>query len=202
MGKTQPLGKLEMVGNEWAGVISRIVNKPSSNTIWSVIQRLLFGATVYFVWQERNMRRANQTSRSEDVVFNCIANTVRFKLLGLTLKLTSDVVMAAEIWNITIRRYEYYRKMVDDLVSDGLQLCVPDSYILWKSAVYKVCFPWMANKGLVFWLPMELIVSDEVRACKSACIYSCYRSMVIGTWYGFQAACFSALLIFVVIGKC
>ncbi|PWA70379.1 RNA-directed DNA polymerase, eukaryota, Reverse transcriptase zinc-binding domain protein [Artemisia annua] len=113
--RLKPLAKLEMVGYEWASVISSIVNKSANNTIWSVIQRLSFGAIVYFIWQERNIRRMQQISRSEEVVFNCIVNTIRFKLLGLTLKYSKDVIKAAEILNIPLGRKEYYRRMVDEL---------------------------------------------------------------------------------------
>ncbi|GJR05296.1 hypothetical protein Tco_0528280 [Tanacetum coccineum] len=40
-------------------VVSGIVNKAASNGIWSIIQRLVFGATVYFIWQKRNFRLFN-----------------------------------------------------------------------------------------------------------------------------------------------
>ncbi|PWA47471.1 Phytosulfokine [Artemisia annua] len=97
------MANLDMVSNEWASVISNIVNKPATNTIWSVIQRILFGAAVYFIWQERNIRRMQHSSRSDEVVFNCIISTVRMKLLGLNLKYTNEVVKAAKIWNIPIK---------------------------------------------------------------------------------------------------
>ncbi|PWA65033.1 Phytosulfokine [Artemisia annua] len=116
------MAKLEMVGHEWASVISSIVNKSANNTIWIVIQRLSFGAIVYFIWQERNIRRRQQCSRSEEVLFNCIVSTIRFKLLGLSLKSTNDVVKAAEIWSIPLRSNDYYKRMVDELVSDGNNL--------------------------------------------------------------------------------
>ncbi|GKD77238.1 RNA-directed DNA polymerase, eukaryota, reverse transcriptase zinc-binding domain protein [Tanacetum coccineum] len=95
--RLKPMAKLEMVRNEWASVISNIVNRPANNTIWSVIQRIMFGAVVYFIWQERNIRRVDQVCRSDKGVFKCIVNAVRFKLMGLKLKVNSDVLKAAEI---------------------------------------------------------------------------------------------------------
>ena len=50
------LAKLHDLSNTWGEVISGIINKPTKNGIWSVIQRLLFGVVVYFIWQERNLR--------------------------------------------------------------------------------------------------------------------------------------------------
>ncbi|PWA44849.1 RNA-directed DNA polymerase, eukaryota, Reverse transcriptase zinc-binding domain protein [Artemisia annua] len=117
--RLKPMAKLDRVGNEWANVISRIVNKPATNTICSVIQRILFGAAMYFIWQERNVRRVQQSSRSEEVVLNCIISNVRLKLLGLDLKYTKDVVKAAKIWNLPIRSNQYYRDMVENLGCDA-----------------------------------------------------------------------------------
>ena len=113
------MAKLDRLGNEWAGVISSIINKPANNTIWSVIQRLLFGATVYYIWQERNIKRMKQISRSEEMVFNCIISNVRMKLLGFNIKYSKDVVEAAVIWNFPLRRNEYYKHIVDELLSNG-----------------------------------------------------------------------------------
>ncbi|PWA40894.1 zinc knuckle CX2CX4HX4C [Artemisia annua] len=84
------------VGNDWANVISFIVNKPATNTIWSVIQRLILGASVYYIWNERNIRRVEQVYRSEDGVFKCITDCVRLKLMGLNLKHTSEVIKAVK----------------------------------------------------------------------------------------------------------
>ncbi|PWA72042.1 Phytosulfokine [Artemisia annua] len=98
------MSELENVGNKWARVISSIVNKPAANNIWSVIQRFVLSAAVYSIWLKRNNRRANQTIRDEEVVFNSIVNTVRMKLLGLKLKYTANVHKASIIWNIPLGR--------------------------------------------------------------------------------------------------
>ncbi|PWA41401.1 hypothetical protein CTI12_AA548670 [Artemisia annua] len=113
------MARLENVVNELANVISNIVNKPATNTIWSVIQRLILGASVYYIWNERNIKRVEQVYRSEDGVFKCIVDSVRFKLMGLNLKHTAEVFKAADIWNIPIRKNEYYRSMVEELTRDN-----------------------------------------------------------------------------------
>ncbi|GJV19439.1 hypothetical protein Tco_1368459 [Tanacetum coccineum] len=77
---------LDDISNEWSSVISGLVNKTAKNTIWSVIQRLTFGATIYFLWQERNIRRIEQKVRSVDVLFNVVVESVGLKFIGLTLR--------------------------------------------------------------------------------------------------------------------
>ncbi|PWA42018.1 Phytosulfokine [Artemisia annua] len=111
--RLKPMAELDNIGNEWAGVISFIVNKPTTNNIWSVIQRLVLGSAVYRIWQERNNRRAGQVIRSEDCVFNHIVGIIRMKLLGLKLKLSPNVYKAAYIWNIPLGRNEQNRRMVE-----------------------------------------------------------------------------------------
>ncbi|GJT61003.1 hypothetical protein Tco_1004536 [Tanacetum coccineum] len=61
--RLKPMALLEDLGNEWAMVISGVTNKPAKNIIWSVIQRLTFGAAIYFLWQERNNRRVELRER-------------------------------------------------------------------------------------------------------------------------------------------
>nr|GEX01810.1 hypothetical protein [Tanacetum cinerariifolium] len=63
------------VSNVWGEVISSISNRPANNSIWSVIQSLVFGAIVYYIWQERNVRLFRDSIRSEEVLFNTIVET-------------------------------------------------------------------------------------------------------------------------------
>ncbi|PWA76577.1 hypothetical protein CTI12_AA232490 [Artemisia annua] len=100
--RLKPMANMVDVGNDWANVISYIVNRPANNTIWSVIQRLVLGACVYFIWNERNIGRVNQVYRTKDGVFKCIVESMRLKLLGFNLKFTADVCKASELWNIPI----------------------------------------------------------------------------------------------------
>ncbi|GKD77298.1 hypothetical protein Tco_1339919, partial [Tanacetum coccineum] len=94
----------ESHSNDWAMVISGLVNKPVNNTIWSVVQRLVLGAATYFIWQERNIRRMEHRKISVDGLFKVVFDNVRLKLMGLKLKWTSDVIKASKIWNLPMKR--------------------------------------------------------------------------------------------------
>ncbi|GJV94151.1 RNA-directed DNA polymerase, eukaryota, reverse transcriptase zinc-binding domain protein [Tanacetum coccineum] len=52
--------------------------------------------------KERNNRLFGGHSRSEDVVFKLIVETVRYKIMGFKLKTTNDVINAADIWNFPV----------------------------------------------------------------------------------------------------
>ncbi|GKB95976.1 hypothetical protein Tco_0982113 [Tanacetum coccineum] len=57
----------------------------------SVIAKLVFAASCYFIWQERNNRLFMKTKRSQDQVIDIIKSTVRLKLLSCKSKRTKNV---------------------------------------------------------------------------------------------------------------
>ncbi|GKB41811.1 hypothetical protein Tco_0886753 [Tanacetum coccineum] len=85
-----------------AQVVSGIVNKTANNTIWSVVSELVWGATYNYIWQERNIRLFGNDGRSSEELFKVIFESVRSRLMGLKLKVTPDVINAAEIkpWGV------------------------------------------------------------------------------------------------------
>ncbi|PWA54905.1 reverse transcriptase zinc-binding domain-containing protein [Artemisia annua] len=93
------MSKLDSVSNTWAQIISSIANMPIKNTVWSVIQRLVLGASVYYIWQERNIRLFSNFGRSEDELFKIIVDSVRSRLMGLKMQATTDVINAAQVWH-------------------------------------------------------------------------------------------------------
>lgn len=83
---------------DWKGLIDKLASRPVNKSIWSIIQRLLLAATVYFLWQERNFRLFQGKQRSADVLCNIIIDMVRFRLLGLKINETVQSRLVAEIW--------------------------------------------------------------------------------------------------------
>ncbi|GJW95483.1 hypothetical protein Tco_0175155 [Tanacetum coccineum] len=62
------------------------------------------GAAIYFVWQERNIRTFQDKVRNVDVVCNLIKDTVRLRVLSLSLKDFAQVCDAAKIWEFHVVR--------------------------------------------------------------------------------------------------
>ncbi|PWA55927.1 reverse transcriptase zinc-binding domain-containing protein [Artemisia annua] len=96
------LCKLDNVSCIWAEIVSGISIRTANNSLWSVIQRLVFGAAVYYIWQERNLRLFQKKFRSEETVFKIIVDIVRHKLLSLKIKPSVESVKAAVIWKIPL----------------------------------------------------------------------------------------------------
>ncbi|PWA76510.1 reverse transcriptase zinc-binding domain-containing protein [Artemisia annua] len=99
-GKLKIMAKLDNVSDVWAEVISAVCVRNASNSIWSIVQRLVFGAVVYFIWQERNIRLFEGKDRSMNTIFKQITNIVRLRLLSLNIKWSSEVCKVAEIWDL------------------------------------------------------------------------------------------------------
>lgn len=97
--------KLDDISYTWAEVVSGVSIRTANNSIWSVIQRLVFGAAVYYIWQERNFRLFQKNFRSEETIFKIIVDIIRHKLLSLKIKHSVESMKAAHIWKIPLRSY-------------------------------------------------------------------------------------------------
>ncbi|XP_071713097.1 uncharacterized protein [Rutidosis leptorrhynchoides] len=65
-----------------------------------VVAKLIFGALVYYVWQEKNNRLYGQKARSVDQLYEVIFSTVRMKLLSINFWDSSFVRVMKECWKV------------------------------------------------------------------------------------------------------
>lgn len=72
------------------------------NLFSNIIGRLVLSATVYFIWQERNLRIHNKGTRSVDQVFKLIFETIRCKVMSLRFKATLGVREQIAQWNVVL----------------------------------------------------------------------------------------------------
>jgi hypothetical protein len=94
--------KMRMNGavNSWDDTLTFLISKNKSRAIRIIICKLLLAATVYHIWKERNLRFVKNLSRPPDIVFKQIIEDVRYKLLGLKIKLKPSVIKILEEWEI------------------------------------------------------------------------------------------------------
>ncbi|GJZ36144.1 hypothetical protein Tco_0581961 [Tanacetum coccineum] len=72
----------------------------SKSSIISVVSRLVFAASTYFIWQERNNRIYSKGMRKEEQVCDSIIEIVRLKLLSLRFKKSTNVLQTLQVWKI------------------------------------------------------------------------------------------------------
>ncbi|GJY77568.1 RNA-directed DNA polymerase, eukaryota, reverse transcriptase zinc-binding domain protein [Tanacetum coccineum] len=84
----------------WKETISTLATWFTNNSIVSVVGKLVFGAMVYYIWQERNRRVFTQDRRDEKAIIEIITKSVRMRLMGLKVYKTSQVIKVFERWKI------------------------------------------------------------------------------------------------------
>ncbi|GKB47667.1 hypothetical protein Tco_0898420, partial [Tanacetum coccineum] len=62
-------------------IVDVIIALPKKRSVRGIITRLVFAASTYFIWQERNSRLFKSQRRSHNQLIECIKSTVRLKFL-------------------------------------------------------------------------------------------------------------------------
>ncbi|PWA42666.1 reverse transcriptase zinc-binding domain-containing protein [Artemisia annua] len=102
--KVKMMVKLDNAPSRWSDIISFMISRPCNKSIWSVLQRLVIGASVYMLWQERNSRTFQDLHRSIDDICKNIIDTVRLRIMGLRINDSVQVFEAARIWNFHVKK--------------------------------------------------------------------------------------------------
>nr|GEW45364.1 hypothetical protein [Tanacetum cinerariifolium] len=94
--------RLDNAPSRWCDIVKFMINRPINKSIWSILQRLVLGATVYFIWQERNLRLFQNRHRSKEELCRLIKDMVRLRVLSLRLKPSAQVYEAIDIWSFHV----------------------------------------------------------------------------------------------------
>nr|XP_043625437.1 uncharacterized protein LOC122596855 [Erigeron canadensis] len=84
----------------WRDIIAFMSSNCSNNTIANVVGKLVLGAKVYYIWQERNRRYVCGEERSEKVLIENISEVIKLRLMGLKVKDTAKVKEVYKKWGI------------------------------------------------------------------------------------------------------
>ncbi|XP_071727568.1 uncharacterized protein [Rutidosis leptorrhynchoides] len=80
--------------NQFSGILQCLAKYPYSNNIWNIMNRIVFAACVYFVWQERNYRIFKYRRRSIDNLVQVIQDYIRLKLVSLKIVFSGSFIWA------------------------------------------------------------------------------------------------------------
>ncbi|GKA20108.1 putative reverse transcriptase domain-containing protein [Tanacetum coccineum] len=72
----------------------------AKRTFKNIVGKLLFAATAYYVWLERNNRLFKNTKRTPDELKDLILGMVRLKLVTLRFKNKASVISMLSIWKM------------------------------------------------------------------------------------------------------
>ncbi|GJX87559.1 hypothetical protein Tco_0339573 [Tanacetum coccineum] len=84
--KAKSMANVKSTTSDWTEIVQDMTDMGNRNNIGSVIRRLIFAASVYCIWQERNARIFKDERKRYEDVYNMMIETVKCKLLNLTVK--------------------------------------------------------------------------------------------------------------------
>ncbi|GKA17431.1 hypothetical protein Tco_0697268 [Tanacetum coccineum] len=84
--KTAILNILHLAPNSLSDIVCYVFERPINRSIWSIMQRLVIGVVVYFVWQVQNLRIFQMQSRSISELCGIIRQNVRLILSSLKIR--------------------------------------------------------------------------------------------------------------------
>ncbi|GKC32324.1 RNA-directed DNA polymerase, eukaryota, reverse transcriptase zinc-binding domain protein [Tanacetum coccineum] len=148
------LANLDNVTDSWAQIISSIVNKPATNTIWSVIQRLVWRASVYYMWQERNIRLFGNGSRTEEELFKIIFEVIGFLSNSMKDSMLSFIRKNWVVWPsssktaIHVQDHSYILKAYGFLMRQGSWVIIYLVFILFMDCTRGNDIGWHFHSSL------------------------------------------------------
>ncbi|GKA51156.1 RNA-directed DNA polymerase, eukaryota, reverse transcriptase zinc-binding domain protein [Tanacetum coccineum] len=88
----------------WDKIINEVKALELNKNIWSIMRRLVCGAAVFYIWQERNNRLFKNEKRDSNTILNIVKEIVKMKLIGIKVKESRIVKEVEERWNDKMQR--------------------------------------------------------------------------------------------------
>ncbi|GJS98083.1 hypothetical protein Tco_0819253 [Tanacetum coccineum] len=85
---------------EWKAIINTLIKAGNGSSINSVVRRLIFAASVYNIWAERNRRIFQDRKMNDNDVFKRIVDVVKSKISGLIVKDNYAIKKIEDKYNI------------------------------------------------------------------------------------------------------
>ncbi|GJU04045.1 RNA-directed DNA polymerase, eukaryota, reverse transcriptase zinc-binding domain protein [Tanacetum coccineum] len=91
-GMVLSMTDIDNIKYEWEEIIHLLINAGNGNNINSVCRRLMLGASVYNIWNERNRRIFQDKKLNEEDIVKRITEVVKCKLSRLIVKDSADYI--------------------------------------------------------------------------------------------------------------
>ncbi|GJV63872.1 RNA-directed DNA polymerase, eukaryota, reverse transcriptase zinc-binding domain protein [Tanacetum coccineum] len=81
-------------------IVELIISFSNQKTLQVISCKLVFAATCYIIWLERNARLFKKSTRTFDQIVNVIISNVRLKLLSCSIKKSSNDQVLLQAWKL------------------------------------------------------------------------------------------------------
>nr|GEW91685.1 hypothetical protein [Tanacetum cinerariifolium] len=103
--KVKELAGFNFNGFDLMDIIYSMIDAGIGNNIRSIVRRISFSASIYNIWIKRNGRIFRDVKRSYEDVINKIVDTVKHKIIRLTVKDSPAVRDTKKIWAVSCKKY-------------------------------------------------------------------------------------------------
>nr|XP_043633586.1 uncharacterized protein LOC122604784 [Erigeron canadensis] len=93
------------IPNEWEKIVTWFINSKCPNKVWNVVQRLVFAASVYWIWRERNSRIFKKIVIPKETIKEKIVECVKLRILSLKFKQCTTYEELKENWEINMAEH-------------------------------------------------------------------------------------------------
>ncbi|GJX87470.1 hypothetical protein Tco_0339484 [Tanacetum coccineum] len=84
----------------WRNIVEELQRLPNNNNIWRIVRKLMFGAVVYYIWQEMNNRVFREEKRDEKTLVQAIKEIIQLRITGFEMKESKAVREVEARWNV------------------------------------------------------------------------------------------------------
>ena len=84
----------------WESLWPRLCSHTKGTSLLSIIRRLAFGATLYYLWGERNSRKHGRPIHNERGIVTTIMDTIRNKLEGSIFPRSNKNLHLTQLWHL------------------------------------------------------------------------------------------------------
>ncbi|XP_071727686.1 uncharacterized protein [Rutidosis leptorrhynchoides] len=88
------------ISDEWKNIVEKLIPFAQRKVARVMVTKILFSATVYYIWLERNSRLFNGEARDPKKLVDIIHGTVRLKLMSVKFKESQHVRNLKIEWQI------------------------------------------------------------------------------------------------------
>lgn len=95
------LGVFVPMNIPWSEIVDYATANWTTKSLVHVVNKIVLGSLVYFIWQERNLRLFQHKHRTTNQMVKLIKEEVRLKILGLKIRKNIRVFQTLRLWNIS-----------------------------------------------------------------------------------------------------
>ncbi|GKD19380.1 hypothetical protein Tco_1208538 [Tanacetum coccineum] len=104
MEKSSEYDRDQVFEYEWKTIIYTLIKASNGSSINSVVRRLIFAASVYNIWAERNRRIFQDRKMNDNDIFKRIVDVVKSKISGLIVKDSYAIKNMEDKWKVSCKR--------------------------------------------------------------------------------------------------